>query len=54
MHHHQTLTRSGVVPNQVDNWYDTQPGFCKGAPVVLKSFSMSRPQDADAGKRERE
>lgn len=86
-----TLTRySGVVPNQLDDWYGTQvrtcllgvlffpcfsfesndspntnthihthihtyttqPGFCKGAPVALKSFSMSRPQDADAGKKE--
>lgn len=44
-----TLTRSGVVPNQIDDWYSTEPGYCKGAPVALKSFSMSRAQDADAG-----
>jgi len=45
-----TLTRAGVVPNQVGDWYSSQPGFCPGQPVALKQFSMSRAPSADEGK----
>ncbi|KAM3568782.1 hypothetical protein VYU27_009106 [Nannochloropsis oceanica] len=44
-----TLTRSGVVPNQLGDWYSSQPGFCPGQPVALKQFFMSRAPSSGRG-----
>lgn len=44
-----TLTRAGVIPNQLGDWYSSQPGFCPGSSVALKQFAVTRPTAPEEG-----